>query len=338
MSATITYCLTAAGQKASILTGGDGKMQQTVTVERDAAEFPRVVTRGTIANDGKITLTISSWQKVFDAPQTAASILDALDAADAQKMAEEATRKEALRAATLKALEERPTYKHSDEFGIDRAGQYTTVLGNSVVKGRLEYETANWPYPCDQEIKNSPEGQAWEAELLVAKEANFQKALEEARAKLPAVLEAERIATEAKEAKAAKLKALKEGMGGQEDDYLCRIEDGALANVPCWESHNRGKNWMATIAVQESAPGGLARDFIDKARGDGFYLTPALAIGDAVEFGADYYSGRGRKTAERWYGFVVAVTETAVLLRQAASGKAACKAGAKFREKQGAKS
>jgi hypothetical protein len=79
----------------------------------------------------------------------------------------------------------------------------------------------------------------------------------------------------------------------------------------------------------------LARDFAAKGHGRGnYYRFPSADVGDAWEFGADYYSGRGRKIANRWYGYVVRV-EVAngagyVVLHECAGGKAAVKAGAKF--------
>ena len=87
---------------------------------------------------------------------------------------------------------------------------------------------------------------------------------------------------------------------------------------------------MAVVTVSPSSPGGLGRDFADKAKGEFYYIVPTLTKGDAVEFGADYYSGAGRKTTERWYGFVVAVTPEALLLRPCGTGKAAVNGGQKF--------
>ena len=54
MNATITYRLSSAGQKASILSGGNGKNEQTITVERDHPEFARVLARATVNPTGRL--------------------------------------------------------------------------------------------------------------------------------------------------------------------------------------------------------------------------------------------------------------------------------------------
>lgn len=326
-NAKISYALTSAGQKASILAGGDGKQQQTVTVERDDPLFARVVARGSVGGDGSVSL-ILGWQHSFDGPQTAAAILDALDAADAKAKAAEAKAAEQRRARALETLSKRETRKHRDAVGVDRSG--VQVAHTWRVSAFYEYETADWSYDADAAVKSSPEAVAWEAELAAARAASLEAALAEARGQLPALLAKEKAAAEEKAKKAEALAARKVAMGGTAEDYLCRVEDGAIQNVPCWQSHSRGKNWLATVTVSPSSPGGLARDFAAKARGDAYYLTPALSVGDAVEFGADYYSGSGRKSAERWYGFVVAVSDDAILFRLCGTGKDACKLGEKF--------
>jgi hypothetical protein len=114
------------------------------------------------------------------------------------------------------------------------------------------------------------------------------------------------------------------------------IREGALTELPVvndrilWESHARGKNWMATIARDPTAPNGLARTFLAKARGDYFYLCPpgTLAVGDAVEIGADYYTAGGNATRRRWYGHVAAVAAGWIDLVPAPSAAAAIDAGA----------
>ena len=39
-------------------------------------------------------------------------------------------------------------------------------------------------------------------------------------------------------------------------------------------------------------------------------MRPTLNVGEAVEFGADYYTGSGKKSAKRWYGFILAQSDT----------------------------
>ncbi|MFW6156940.1 MAG: hypothetical protein ACOC7J_06455, partial [Armatimonadota bacterium] len=68
------------------------------------------------------------------------------------------------------------------------------------------------------------------------------------------------------------------------------VEEGALTEVPIYEGHRRGKNWFARIAKDPTAPGGLSREFADRAKGRYYYVIPEWATpGTPVEFGADYY-------------------------------------------------
>lgn len=326
MGVKVHYWLSPAGQKADLLAGGDGRSEKTIEVGRDDPAFPRVLARGTVSYNGDVTLQLGAYLRSFDAPQTAEGILDALDELDARKKREEEDRLEKRRIESRKILDGRLTRKTQSHFRIDRNGDVTT--GTGVVHSYYVAEEQAWDCYSLEEVKNSPEAMAWRAELEASNSAGFEAALAEARAKLPTVLEAEAEAARKEREMARALIKEKESMGGTADDYLCRTEQGAITNVPCWESHSRGKNWMAVITTSPSSPGGLEREFAAKAKGDAYYLTPALSVGDAVEFGADYYSGSGRKQTERWYGFVVAVAEDAILLRPCATGKAACKAGA----------
>jgi hypothetical protein len=116
-------------------------------------------------------------------------------------------------------------------------------------------------------------------------------------------------------------------------DFVMPLENGAAREVPLFEAHKRGRNWMAKIEPNPSAPGGLRREFFERARGDYYYLIPpgSLAVGDALEFGADYYSGSGRKNARRWYGAVAAVADDRVELVRAEDGRKAVELGERLR-------
>jgi hypothetical protein len=327
MSAKIIYTLSPAGQKASILAGGDGKSEQTLEVENTDPLFPRVVARGEIGKDGAVKLEVWGWQWKADAPLTAGGVLDALDAMDAKKVADEAAAKESKRLETLDVLKERRTIKHKDSIGIDRDG---AKASSYYVSGNHCYETANWPYQADAGVLASPEAVAWVSELATAKQSAEDAELNRLRCELPVKLAAEQAAADAKVAATAKRTAIKDSLGGEAGDYLIRIESGALTDAPCYVSHKRGKNWFAVIEPDPTKPGGLDRAFAAKAKGDSYYILPTLAIGDAVEFGADYYSGSGRKNADRWYGFVVASTAEWLLLRKIGGGKTAYKEGQKW--------
>jgi hypothetical protein len=90
-----------------------------------------------------------------------------------------------------------------------------------------------------------------------------------------------------------------------------KIEAGALVEVLAYEEHRRGRNWLATIAEDPRAPGGLRREFWERGRGRFYYIIPRkLGIPCAVEFGADYYTGSGGKCPRRVYAVLVSISET----------------------------
>ena len=108
-------------------------------------------------------------------------------------------------------------------------------------------------------------------------------------------------------------------------------ELGALTEIPggCWESHSRGKNWMAAIHKDPRAPGGLGRAFWEKAKGDYYYLIPAnLNLPCPIEIGADYYTGSGHKQPTRWYGVIVESTADHITIEECGTASAAIKRAA----------
>lgn len=112
----------------------------------------------------------------------------------------------------------------------------------------------------------------------------------------------------------------------------CAVEDDALVEVPIWEDHERGKNWLAVISADPRKPAGLARVWMPHGRGEYFYLVDTLKVGDPVEFGADYVSRGGSKTVLRWYGFVHSKSEDAVVFERCATAKAAIRAARSVRK------
>lgn len=100
-----------------------------------------------------------------------------------------------------------------------------------------------------------------------------------------------------------------------------------LMDVPCYETHSRGKNWMAAINRDPAKPSGLERSFFPTARGGGYYrLNQEIApVPFAVEFGADYYSGRGKATRTRVYGVVTEIRVDALVLEITDTAAQACK-------------
>jgi len=90
------------------------------------------------------------------------------------------------------------------------------------------------------------------------------------------------------------------------------VEHGAMTDVPIYENHERGTNWLAKISPNPSAPGGLDREFVERGRGKYYYLVADLEPGTPVEFGADYRTSGGRKRPNRWYGVVARVATDAI--------------------------
>lgn len=90
-------------------------------------------------------------------------------------------------------------------------------------------------------------------------------------------------------------------------DYAYAIEDGCIENLD-YEAHKRGKNWIATVTPNRAAQGGLDREFWRHGSGR-WYKAPSLTVGDVIEMGGDYYTGRGSALRDRRYVLVVRVED-----------------------------
>lgn len=101
------------------------------------------------------------------------------------------------------------------------------------------------------------------------------------------------------------------------------IVNGTLVNVPVWEKHERGSNWLAIIDVDGTKPGGLSRHFIDRGKGPCLYFSEQVGLFDAVEFGADYTTSVGRKRPRRFYGVVVGKSDDRIRIETCKDGLAA---------------
>lgn len=335
---TIRIALSAAGQKASLLAGGDGKPAQYLAVESGSPDFVAVLERSGVDGNGVACWHFAGCEDPrFDVVPTVAEVVTAAVAQAAAKAKAAAEKVEKIVASTRATVVERKTVARRG-CAIVQATEGSGVVSADV---GYDYLEAWWPYPVDETIKGSPESVAWIAELAAARQVTHDAALIEAQAKMDAKIVEKAVKDAAAAEVAAKRAAWRQVNGIVDGDRVLKIEDGALVTVPsgCWESHSRGKNWLATISVDASKPGGLDRDFAAKAKGDSYYLLPSLNPGDAIEFGADYYSGGGRKTPTRWYGFVVQILESTgingdagrwLIVRECASGKAAVKAGEKY--------
>lgn len=96
--------------------------------------------------------------------------------------------------------------------------------------------------------------------------------------------------------------------------FTSELEQGAMKSVPCYESNRRGKNWMAKVGINPGAPNGMNRVFCKRAYGDFYYFVDDLNVNDIVEFGADYYYGRGNRYSHREYGVITSLSDTEIQL------------------------
>lgn len=337
MNVTIRFDLNEAGRKASILAGGDGKQDQVVEVPQDSPHFAAALEQAEVANDG--TATIRFYGSQFDRVPTVEELLGVRAAKVAAHKAEHQRR-----VAAHKAEQQRRAEVNIAEFRAVLAEKRTEKSAFTVGEKSFPFETPAWPHhysemPGAEEcraIMDSAEAKAW-TEQLANDRAAAEGAAHAEREEQEAA-ERQRIADEAK-----RREEWREKYGLVEGDIALRVEDGALASIPrgYWESHSRGKNWMALISSDPTKPGGLDRTFTQKAKGDLYYMLPFWMAGDAVEFGADYYSGGGRKSPKRWYGFFVRSFDgenydgeatSYVVLRACSTAKEAIKAGEAHRK------
>lgn len=105
--------------------------------------------------------------------------------------------------------------------------------------------------------------------------------------------------------------------------FRLAVLNRVIFQAPIWEPHFRGANWLAVIDVDPALPGGLSRQFMQKARGDGMYIIEQLGKNDPIEFGADYTTSVGTKKRNRWYGVVLSKTEDEFVIEEAETGAAA---------------
>lgn len=110
------------------------------------------------------------------------------------------------------------------------------------------------------------------------------------------------------------------------DEISLKISLGALIEVPKFEYHTRGKNWLAIISLDPDSPGGLARKFIKRARGESYYyFVDQLKVGDPIEFGADYYTTGNNKRSDRAYYVVLEKTDEFLRIKKFDTAKQAVK-------------
>jgi len=90
------------------------------------------------------------------------------------------------------------------------------------------------------------------------------------------------------------------------------VEAGLIENVH-YETHKRGKNWVAVIEGKNSV--NFQRDFIGRQ----FAGTEKLAVGTAFEMAGDYVSGGGIKRTNRGYYLVKEVLEDKIVVEEYSS-------------------
>lgn len=99
-------------------------------------------------------------------------------------------------------------------------------------------------------------------------------------------------------------------------DVRARAGDAGAMTTLAFESHKRGRNWLALLKGKNAA--NMDRDFLKLSGRLVDYQS--IEVGDPFEVGADYYTGSGNPHRCRHYGvaietgddrFVFAVLDTA---------------------------
>lgn len=315
MKTTIRYRLSEQGQKQALLNGLQPTPIQETTIEKDHPRFAEFVELAEVSSEGA---TLDTTQRIYttignnieatqwDKIPTIDELLDDHKKRQTAKEQQEQATKDAKRQETLDVIRQRKTKTTQRQ-----AGNYPHQVS-------YDQTEPDWPYLADSEIKESPEATQWLQELQQINEQAEQTAKTKSD-------ELQQQAEQAANEKREKEQLRRAALNMTDDDIDIRLEKGALCSAPCWENHQRGKNWFAIIDVDPSSPGGLSREFATKAKGSYYYLLPNnLQQGDAVEFGADYYSSRGKKSTERWYGYVKEIRDDVLILTKSATGKKAC--------------
>lgn len=327
MQTIVKFRLSEAGRKAALLAGVCADEYQSVEVTAGTPEFGEVVAAGKLSGD-TCELDVRygmDWHTVPSVRQ----ILDEMARRAAEKAAEDQAKKDAALA------------KVADVFARRALKTTQSWVGYGATEVKFETHAPDWrPLPrpgSDDDAYDAyaselvPECAAWVAELEAANAAAAATATEKSE-ELKAAKAAWAAAAKEEAAQAESSRRARLGLEDGEFDYA--VENGAIMRVPCYDTGRRSKNWMAVITVDPAKPGGLDRDFAEKAHGDAYYMLPDLSPGDALEFGADSYSSRGRKSPERAYRIVVRVEVQNgggyIVLQNCSTGKEACREGAKL--------
>jgi hypothetical protein len=82
------------------------------------------------------------------------------------------------------------------------------------------------------------------------------------------------------------------------------IEDECIDN-DLYESHQRGKNWIAYVVPDRRATGGLRRQFWRRTSDTWYTFPRPPQPGDVIEIAGDYYGCNGKPQHDRRYVLVV---------------------------------
>ncbi len=95
------------------------------------------------------------------------------------------------------------------------------------------------------------------------------------------------------------------------------IRDGCIDQAEIrFESHRRGRNWIATVTPNKAIPGagGLERTFWTKTTTSWRKVPEDLQIGDVLEVAAEYVSGSGKNDRDRVYRRVRSIGDGIITL------------------------
>lgn len=92
------------------------------------------------------------------------------------------------------------------------------------------------------------------------------------------------------------------------DIYQGHIDQSNLV----YETHDRGRNWVAVVSFDPGAPSELSREFWDR-NGKNAEVPRDLVGGALLEVAADYYTGSGTRKPRRRYYRVLEVGESLLL-------------------------
>jgi hypothetical protein len=94
---------------------------------------------------------------------------------------------------------------------------------------------------------------------------------------------------------------------------IVKIEDGTIPNHK-YHDHKRARNWVAVVQRDMSKPGGLDRQFLQRAPGHRVFVE-GVEVGEVLEFAGDYYSAKGSQKPDREYFLVRELTPEGMSLQ-----------------------